>query len=277
MTRWLSIWMAILINVVDLAIGAMMGRIPAGVILGPRYSNSLPSAKIKQETEVVAFDPSSVVPHAWHWENFFRCAIAGAVSCASIHSLLLPFQAFEATRGQALRVASRNFRKMVTEGFGVTFTGYFFQGAAKFGFYDLFKGNIIQMAFGEQNTKLPDSIRIPILMLSSAAAEVIACWALSPMEVTRMQMMMVATTPGRHKGMAGTLAAMVKSEGIRSLFKGLPLLLVRQVLYTIINLALFITTATIIKCQQQSSNLLSYPYPNTNPNLTTTTIRCHTQ
>ena len=66
-------------------------------------------------------------------------------------------------------------------------------------------------------------------MLSSAAAEVIACWALSPMEVARMQMMIVATTPGRHEGMAGTLASMVKSEGIRSLFRGLPLLLVRQV------------------------------------------------
>ena len=290
MTTW-ALLLAIVINVFDLCTSTMMGRIPAGVILGPRYSNRLPG-KIKQETEttVVAFDPSTVVvtTQQWHWENFFRCAIAGAFSCASVHSLLLPFQAFEATKGQALRVASRNVRRMISEGFGVslpltistiyshpdpypnhlntchqvtftaltidifffpfdpyptnkhytyhqvTFTGYFFQGAAKFGFYDLFKGNIIQMAFGEQNTKLPDSIRIPILMLSSAAAEVIACWALSPMEVTRMQMMMVATTPGQHKGMAGTLAAMVKNEGFRSLFKGLPLLLVRQVCFLVI-------------------------------------------
>ena len=118
--------MTILINVVNLVrASTMMGRIPAGVILGPRYSNRLPG-KIKQETEteVVAFDPSSVVAKQWHWENFFRCAIAGAFSCASVHSLLLPFQALEATKGQAIRMASRNVRRIVTEGFGVSQTNH---------------------------------------------------------------------------------------------------------------------------------------------------------
>lgn len=82
--------------------------------------------------------------------------------------------------------------------------------------------------------KLAVQWRLPILIASSGLAEVIASWALCPMEVTRIYMVM---NPHLKEGMLSAMKEIVKNEGVKGFFKGLPLIMVRQVPYTCAKLA----------------------------------------
>jgi solute carrier family 25 phosphate transporter 3 len=105
------------------------------------------------------------------------------------------------------------------------------QGFCKFGFYDLIKSRIYAFV---NDDDLAMRWRLPILLGASGLAEVIASWALTPMEVTRIYMVM---NPQVNKGMLSAMKQIVKNDGIKGFFKGLPLIMVRQVPYTCAKLA----------------------------------------
>jgi solute carrier family 25 phosphate transporter 3 len=77
-------------------------------------------------------------------------------------------------------------------------------------------------------------MRLPILFISSGIAEVIASWALCPLEVTRIFMV---TTPNFKGSLGNAMAYIISAEGIGGLFKGINWILLRQVPYTCVKLA----------------------------------------
>lgn len=120
---------------------------------------------------------------------------------------------------------------MLLQGLTATFSGYAMQGFCKFGFYDLIKSSAYDI-IQDRDTIL--KYRFPILLISSGLAEIIASWALCPMEVTRIFMVM---NPHFKSGVLSAMKFILEKDGISGLFKGLPIIMLRQVPYTCAKLA----------------------------------------
>ena len=121
------------------------------------------------------------------------------------------------------------------QGFTAIYAGYFVQGAAKFGFYEVFKHKISAAVDRTAGIAADARLHLPIYIASSGLAEVIASVALTPMEVTKIDMMTNPLSKGR--GMLSAMSAIVHSGGVKALFRGLPLIMLRQVPYTCVKLA----------------------------------------
>lgn len=134
--------------------------------------------------------------------------------------------------GEAFQIIVKTGGKgVLLQGLAATFSGYAIQGFFKFGFYDLIKDRAYQI-IGDKN--MIERVRLPILLISSGLAEVIASWALCPLEVTRIYMVM---NPQMKSGMISAMKSIVAKEGPSGLFKGLPMIMLRQVPYTCAKLA----------------------------------------
>ena len=115
-------------------------------------------------------------------------------------------------------------------GLSATFTGYFLQGGFKFGFYEVLKIEI-KSKFHAHGIK---PWEIPVLVGASAIAETIASFALCPLEVTKIFMML---NPDRaQQGMSACIRSIFAVEGLGGLYKGLPWVLMRQLPYTCVKL-----------------------------------------
>ena len=175
--------------------------------------------------------------------KFINAAVSGAVSCSVTHSLVCPLDVIKTriqtdaamsgkSMGEAFQIIVKTGGKgVLLQGLAATFSGYAIQGFFKFGFYDLIKDRAYQI-IGDKN--MIDSVRLPILLISSGLAEVIASWALCPLEVTRIYMVM---NPQMKSGMISAMKSIVAKEGPSGLFKGLPMIMLRQVPYTCAKLA----------------------------------------
>jgi len=143
------------------------------------------------------------------------------------------------------------------QGLGATSIGYFFQGACmvytslffhskfinifffffqiigKFGLYEYFKNLFLSVSNNSKQN--PEKIHILILFLSSALAEIAASWVLCPLEVAKIT---IVTNPTGFKlTTISALSYIISKDGVLGLFKGLPLILLRQVPYTCCKLA----------------------------------------
>ena len=107
----------------------------------------------------------------------------------------------------------------------------FFLG--KFGLYEYFKNMFLTSSV---HTKLnSDRLYIIILFISSALAEIAASWVLCPLEVAKIT---IVTNPtGIKLSTMAALSYIIQKNGLLGLFKGLPLILLRQVPYTCCKLA----------------------------------------
>ena len=119
-------------------------------------------------------------------------------------------------------------------GFTPNAMGYFMQGAIKFGLYEAGK-HLLSEAHA---ARFPDAdaakARVPIWILSSACAEVVACVALCPMEATKIRMV---TDPHYARTTLGALRRVVSENGVTSLWQGVAPIMIRQVPYTVTKLA----------------------------------------
>ena len=175
---------------------------------------------------------------------FLRCGIAGAISCSFTHCIMIPLDVIKTkiqssnTLGKLSTMAA--FRNIIqTDGYGVlfqgfaaTFSGYFVQGACKFGFYELYKYKL-SSALSKLNIDV-DKWQLPIWLTASGAAEVVASWALCPLEVTKIYMMM---NPIEAKEGILHCINKVANKNFFALFNGLPLIMLRQVPYTCVKLS----------------------------------------
>jgi solute carrier family 25 phosphate transporter 3 len=111
-------------------------------------------------------------------------------------------------------------------GFGPTFTGYFMQGAFKFGGYEFFQQKAID-TFGAETAK---KNRTAIYMASAGCAEFFASVALCPLEATRIRLV---STPGFASGLIGGFGKILSTEGVGAFYSGFGPILFKQIPYTI--------------------------------------------
>ncbi|OAQ70738.1 mitochondrial phosphate carrier protein [Pochonia chlamydosporia 170] len=175
---------------------------------------------------------------------YSRFAFAGAVCCSLTHGAFTPVDVVK-TRIQ-LDPATYNrgmiggFRQVIQNegagalltGIGPTFTGYFVQGAFKFGGYEFFKQqniNFLGLEKARQN-------RTAVYSVSAASAEFFASIALCPLEATRIRLV---SQPGFANGLIGGFSKILRTEGIGAFYSGFGPILLKQVPYTVTKFVAF--------------------------------------
>ena len=106
-------------------------------------------------------------------------------------------------------------------GAGPTFAGYFLQGAFKFGGYEFFKQQAINLV-GLENAS---QYRTGVYLVSSAFAEFFADIALCPLEATRIRLV---SEPTYANGLIGGFSKMLKQEGVGAFYAGFGPILFKQ-------------------------------------------------
>ncbi|KAF6813532.1 Mitochondrial phosphate carrier protein 1 [Colletotrichum plurivorum] len=175
---------------------------------------------------------------------YSRFALAGAVCCSVTHGALTPVDVVK-TRIQ-LDPATYNrgliggFRQVIQQegagalltGVGPTFAGYFLQGALKFGGYEFFKSQCINV-IGYENAS---NYRTGVYLASSAAAEFFADIALCPLEATRIRLV---SEPTYASGLVSGMSKMASSEGLGAFYAGFGPILFKQIPYTMAKFVVF--------------------------------------
>lgn len=106
-------------------------------------------------------------------------------------------------------------------GFGPTAAGYFLQGAFKFGGYELFKKQCINVL----GVETASNNRTAVYLASSAAAEFVADIALCPLEATRIRLVSEANFAS---GLMSGFGKIFKNEGIGAFYSGFGPILFKQ-------------------------------------------------
>ncbi|EMD66125.1 hypothetical protein COCSADRAFT_34710 [Bipolaris sorokiniana ND90Pr] len=200
-------------------------------------SSKLDAAKAAIGAKVDPTAPTGVGLYA-------RFAFAGAVCCSVTHGALTPVDVVK-TRIQ-LDPATYNtgliggFRKVIANegagavwtGFGPTAAGYFLQGAFKFGGYEFFKQQAINMVGYETAS----NNRTAVYLASAAVAEFFADVALCPLEATRIRLV---GDPTFANGLVGGFSKILKNEGVGAFYSGFGPILFKQVPYTMAKFVVF--------------------------------------
>lgn len=142
------------------------------------------------------------------------------------HSVKTRIQLDPATYNRGLiggfrQVIAKEGAGALLTGAGPTFAGYFLQGALKFGGYEFFKQQAINM-IGYENAS---NNRTAVYLASSACAEFIADIALCPLEATRIRLVSEA---GFATGLISGFTKIAKTEGIGAFYSGFGPILFKQ-------------------------------------------------
>ncbi len=132
------------------------------------------------------------------------------------------------------------FRKVIANegagaiwtGFGPTAAGYFLQGAFKFGGYELFK----QQAINLMGIEAASENRTAVYLGAAATAEFFADIALCPLEATRIRLV---SEPTFANGLVGGFSKILKTEGVGAFYSGFGPILFKQYVYLTQVLPLF--------------------------------------
>ncbi|KAJ6160439.1 mitochondrial phosphate carrier protein [Penicillium chermesinum] len=170
--------------------------------------------------------------------------ITGAVCCAVTHGAATPLDVVK-TRIQLDPVTYNRgmiggFRQVIQNegagalltGFGPTAAGYFLQGALKFGGYEFFKQQSINLVGLETAT----NNRTAVYLASSAAAEFVADIGLCPLEATRIRLV---SQPTFASGLVSGFTKIASQEGIGAFYSGFGPILFKQVPYTMAKFVVF--------------------------------------
>lgn len=173
------------------------------------------------------------------------CATAGAISTCISHTLTLPLDVLKTriqsdaafvglgTMAVCRKIVGAEGPRALLAGFTANGMGYLMQGAIKFGLYETCKRRIFsELEARGINGRI--NHRVPVWVVSSACAEVVACLALCPMEATKIRLV---TDPHFAASTYAALRRVVRENGVPSLWKGVGPILVRQVPYTVAKLA----------------------------------------
>lgn len=106
-------------------------------------------------------------------------------------------------------------------GVGPTFAGYFLQGAFKFGGYEFFKKQSIEM-LGLETAR---QNRALVYSASAASAEFFASIALCPLEATRIRLV---SQPTFANGLISGFGKILKNEGVGAFYSGFGPILLKQ-------------------------------------------------
>jgi len=169
---------------------------------------------------------------------YARFAFAGAVCCSVTHGALTPVDVVKTRIQLEPTVYNKGFLngfKQVVQsegagalltGFGPTCAGYFVQGALKFGGYEFFKKQFINLVGVEKATEN----RTAVYLASSACAEFFADIALCPLEATRIRLV---SQPTFATGLVSGFGRLLKEEGVvRGFYSGFGPICFKQIPYT---------------------------------------------
>ncbi|KAI0095635.1 mitochondrial phosphate carrier protein Mir1 [Daldinia grandis] len=168
---------------------------------------------------------------------YSKFALAGAICCSVTHGSLTPVDVVK-TRiqldpvtynrgliGGIRQVVANEGAGALLTGVGPTFAGYFLQGAFKFGGYEFFKQQSINV-LGLENAS---QYRTGVYLVSSAFAEFFADIALCPLEATRIRLV---SEPTYASGLVSGFSKILSQEGIGAFYAGFGPILFKQVPYT---------------------------------------------
>jgi solute carrier family 25 phosphate transporter 3 len=173
------------------------------------------------------------------------------LACGPTHAAVTPLDLVKCRRQVNPTLYKGNFQAwksiIGTEGFGGIFTGfgatligYSFQGAGKYGFYELFKKTYADIAGEELATKY----KTGLFLAASASAEFFADMLLCPWEAIKVKTQ--TSIPPFATSVADGWKKMVAAEGFGGLYKGLTPLWARQIPYTMVKFASFENTVLAI-------------------------------
>ncbi|OKL64028.1 Mitochondrial phosphate carrier protein [Talaromyces atroroseus] len=175
---------------------------------------------------------------------YARFAFAGAVCCSITHGSFTPVDVVK-TKIQLDPVTYNRgmfggFRQVIQNegagalltGAGPTFAGYFMQGGFKFGGYEFFKKQSIDLVGIDKAREY----RGTVYSLSAASAEFFASIALCPLEATRIRLV---SQPGFANGLIGGFSKILKNEGVGAFYSGFGPILLKQIPYTVTKFVAF--------------------------------------
>ncbi|KAF8866964.1 mitochondrial carrier [Acephala macrosclerotiorum] len=182
---------------------------------------------------------------------YSRFALAGAVCCSATHGGLTPVDVVK-TRiqldpitynrglyGGFKQVIAKEGAGALLTGFGPTAAGYFLQGAFKFGGYEFFKQQSINLLGYETAS----NNRTSVYLASAAIAEFFADVALCPLEATRIRLV---SEPTYASGLIGGFSKMLKNEGVGAFYAGFGPILFKQIPYTMAKFVVYEKVAEFI-------------------------------
>jgi solute carrier family 25 phosphate transporter 3 len=144
-----------------------------------------------------------------------------------------------------LREQKGPFRARVfLNGASATALGYYLQGGAKFGGYELLKYNIFDRIERVGGGEAVRRWRLPVMMGAAGVAEVFASVMLAPLEVVKLRLQTDPSAAAR--GMVHTLVHISRDEGLGALFHGLKPITMRQLPYTVTKLVAYELCSTTL-------------------------------
>ncbi|KUL87812.1 hypothetical protein ZTR_03228 [Talaromyces verruculosus] len=172
---------------------------------------------------------------------FTSCALGGIIACGPTHTAVTPLDLVKCRRQVDPNIYKSNLSawrsifakegiRGVFFGWSPTFVGYSFQGAGKYGLYEVFK-----YWYGEQ--LFPNTNRTLVYLGASATAEFFADMALCPLEAIKVRMQ--TTLPPYASTLREGWSRAVAQDGVAGLYKGLYPLWARQIPYTMTKFATF--------------------------------------
>ncbi|KAJ5312070.1 hypothetical protein PENANT_c011G10758 [Penicillium antarcticum] len=204
--------------------------------------------------------PTANAPQMGAADFYGRISFAGAMCCAITHGAATPLDVVK-TRIQLDPVTYNRgmiggFRQVIQNegagalltGFGPTAAGYFLQGAFKFGGYEFFKQQSINL-LGYENAK---NNRTAVYLASAGIAEFFADVALCPLEATRIRLV---SQPTFASGLLPAMGRIMKEEGIGAFYSGFGPILFKQVPYTMAKFVVFEKVSEAIYAQFDKNTL----------------------
>ncbi|KAJ4897522.1 Mitochondrial phosphate carrier protein 2 [Raphanus sativus] len=181
---------------------------------------------------------------------FAACTVGGMLSCGVTHTAVTPLDVLKCNMQidpSKYKNITSAFKTTIkeqglkgfTRGWSPTLIGYSAQGAFKYGLYEYAKKYYSDIVGPENAAKY----KTLIYLAGSASAEIVADVALCPMEAVKVR---VQTQPDFARGLSDDLPKIIRSEGVRGLFKGLVPLWGRQIPYTMMKFATFENTVELI-------------------------------
>jgi len=174
---------------------------------------------------------------------YSRYALAGGLCASYSHTILVPIDVvktrLQVTSGEytgmldAIRkISQREGYSALTLGLAPTTLGYILQGACKFGFFEYFKS----AAVSTLGTETAQKNSYAVYVASSTSAETIGSIVLCPFEALRIRSV---SRPDYATNMMKGFSRMHAEEGFNGFYKGLPMLLAKQLPYTVTQLTVF--------------------------------------
>ncbi|KAL2055389.1 hypothetical protein ABVK25_004197 [Lepraria finkii] len=176
-------------------------------------ATQMPGRSEKGKGSIVLYSPT----------YFAACTLGGVIACGPTHTSVTPLDLVKCRRQVDPKIYTSNLSawrsiyakeglRGVFFGWSPTLIGYSFQGAGKYGFYEIFKN-----LYGDK--MFPNANKTIVYLGASASAEFLADTFLCPFEAIKVRMQ--TTLPPFAHNLRDGWSKVVKKEGYAGLYKGL--------------------------------------------------------